>query len=911
MMSISQVTSAGAATAYYQADNYYAKDGSEGQGIWYGQAAKDLELSGKAVSPDEFVKILSGELPNGQNLYRVVDDKKKHLPGYDITFSAPKSVSIMSEVVGDKDFSDAHDRAVTATLDWVEANVTETRKFNKAIGKQEALANQKMIAALFKHDISRNEDPQLHTHCVIANAVLGADGKYRSLHSPELFRNKMLIGEIYRSELKANIRKKLLGRIERTHPDGRFELKDVDQALIEEFSTRSKDIDEYLGEGAHSAEDRAAAALRTWKGKQDTARDDLRKEWDNRLAKLGYTRESILQAVQNPKGRMENLIQKYFPKISPAVENALEHLSENSSTFPRRDVLRFMLAEGMGNFRVDAANAEIDHFIDQGLIKQSEDGTTLYTQETLDRELETLALERNGRGAVDPILPRKDVQKTNNGHELTAGQFNASSLILTSPNRVDGVQGYAGTGKTFMLSSVAEQASKAGYKVLGLAPTSNAAKSLGEDAGIRTQTLQRYLQNPFGNRKTILFVDEASMISTNQMLDLLSLAQKKSLAKVVLIGDSKQLEGVAAGAPFRALQQNGMRLAVMDEIKRQSKDRHLDAVISASSGDIERAFKKLGNDILEVPFQDLSKQTAAAWLKSADRENAAIVVTTNAMAESVNTHVKEALMAEGIVSEKSMEITSLKSLRLSEMQKRYSDNYRDADKIRFNRSYTKLNVLAGDTLDIRQVRDDGVIELIKNDRTIEFRPNRDATGNGSVEAFRSEPMHINEGDRIRWTRPDYANGIQNMDQGVVLKVGENEITFKMADGSEVSFNSDHSQLNFLNHAWAQTGHAYQGQTINHIIAAMPSLSGLTNQKSFYIDISRARHEVTFLTDDIDRLRNTLKERTGEERTALDLLREKESAQGFDQKRNDQIERLRELTKETVRSIQRSEPELSR
>ena len=268
MLSLSQVSHAASASIYYQADNYYAKNGEHEQGQWYGQAANDLELGGQNVDPDQFVKILSGDLPNDQSLYRMVGGERKHIAGYDMTFSAPKSVSIMSEVVGDRAMSDAHDKAVKTTLDWVEANVLQTRKFNKATQTQDAVGDQKMIAALFKHDISRNEDPQLHTHCVVANAVLGNDGKYRSLHSPELFSNKMLIGSIYRSELAMNIQEAKLASITRTHPDGRFELSGFDRELISEFSTRSRDIAEYLGEGAHSAEDKALAALRTRDGKK-------------------------------------------------------------------------------------------------------------------------------------------------------------------------------------------------------------------------------------------------------------------------------------------------------------------------------------------------------------------------------------------------------------------------------------------------------------------------------------------------------------------------------------------------------------------------------------------------------------------------------------------------------------------
>ena len=908
-MSISQISSAGAAGKYYQSDNYYAKDGEEGQGIWYGQASTALELNGETVTPEEFQKILSGEIPNGQKLYRVVDGEKKHIAGYDITFSAPKSVSLMAlAIASDKsEWHEAHDKAVTAALDWVEANILQTRKYNKATKEQEAIGNQKMLVATFKHDISRNEDPQLHTHCVIANAVLDEDGKFRSLHSRPLFDNKMLIGEIYRSELKANMREVSLGRMERTHPDGRFELRDMDKALINEFSTRSQDIDEYLGEGAHTAEDRANAALRTRKAKKESPRSELQRDWEQRITKLGYSKDEIEKSINVLENDWAKLAADVAPDKITVLENSLEHLSENNSTFLRRDVLRFMLAEGLGGFRVGEADAQIDRAIDEGWIKESQDKSLLYTQETLEREMTTLALEKSGRGAVDPVMLRKEVSTTYEGHELTEGQFNSSKLILTSPNRAVEVQGYAGTGKTFMLASAAKQAREAGYTVLGMAPTSNAAKTLGEDAKIKSQTLQRYLVEPSGNHKTILFVDEASMISTHQMMDLLTIAEERGLAKVVLVGDQKQLESVAAGAPFKMLQAEGMRYEVMHDIKRQNKERHLEAVISASNGDIERAFKKLGNDIREVPLEDLSKHTAEAWLNSSDRENAAIVVTTNTMAASVNAHVKEALIAEGSVSPRGINTTALKSLRLSEMQKRYADNYKEADMVRFNRSYVNLKVMAGDTLALKAVRDDGVIELVKNGRIVEFRPHRDATGKGAVEAFRAEPMKINEGDRIRWTRPDYANDIKNMDQGTVAKIDQNQVTLKMTNGSEVSYDKDHIQLSFLSHAWAQTGHAYQGQTVDHIIAAMPSLSGLTNQKSFYIDISRARDEVTFLTDNIKRLNTSLKERTGEERTALDLVREKESSQNFELRDKGPIEQQ----SERVRDRGKSGPELSR
>ena len=355
MMSISQVSNAGAASSYYQGDNYYAKDGKEGEGLWFGKAAKSLELTKKNVDPIQFENIMTGELPNGQSLYRVVDGENKHIAGYDLTFSAPKSVSIMALVAGKTVYGNAHVDAVKSTLEDVEKDFLKTRRFNRKTKQQDVVGNQSMIAALFTHDISRNEDPQLHTHCVIANAAMDEKRKFRSVQSRALFDNKMLIGEIYRSHLKANILKAGLHNITQTHIDGRFELAGFKESVRKAFSTRSQEISEYLGEGAHTAEDKATAALRTRKAKKQTSRSNLKANWDNTLKKLNV-KSSQLFEHEDTLIRLKNRIKNYeHLKPRPALERAVLHLSETSSTFKKRDVLRFMLAEGNGHFLYEEA----------------------------------------------------------------------------------------------------------------------------------------------------------------------------------------------------------------------------------------------------------------------------------------------------------------------------------------------------------------------------------------------------------------------------------------------------------------------------------------------------------------------------------------------------------------------------
>jgi len=383
------------------------------------------------------------------------------------------------------------------------------------------------------------------------------------------------------------------------------------------------------------------------------------------------------------------------------------------------------------------------------------------------------------------------------------------------------------------------------------------------------------------------------------MLDLLTLSNQRSLAKVVFIGDPKQLDSVAAGTPFKALLSSGMRYTLMDEIKRQTKERHLDAVMSASNGDIQKAFQKLGDDVREVPIDNLSSETAKTWLTS-NRDRCAIVATTNNMVDTINAHIKSSLQEEGVISKNGLQVHALKSLRLTEPQKRESDNYFEADVVMFNKSYTKLGVLAGEALPIKSIDDNGAILLDKNGETIFFIPSGDAVAKGAIDAMKSEPMDIHAGDQIRWRRKDYANSIENMQRGKIENIGERNVSVKMQDGRTIEFAKDHPQLRFLSHAWAQTGHAYQGQTIDHIIAVMPSMSGLTTQKSFYVDISRARHDITFLTDNVERIKNTLMEKTGESHSALDLHNQKDEAREIESKAT-----------EPVRDLERTRPQMER
>ena len=267
--SIGAIASAAQGVSYYEKDGYYAKDDAEHReaSAWAGKGADALGLTGP-VDPDVFRAVLEGKVPDGSGRElgrRDRDGKLLHRPGRDVTLSAPKSVSLVGLVGGDVRVVDVHDRAVEATLVWIEGNAAETRVKDPATGRMGREGGQKMVAATFRHDTSRNLDPQLHTHVVIANMVQGEDGKWRSMANEKLYESKMLIGAIYRSELARGLGRLGYG-IEKTHADGRFEIAGVSREAIDAFSTRRAEIEAGMAErgmgypGRQSAPRRAGGA---------------------------------------------------------------------------------------------------------------------------------------------------------------------------------------------------------------------------------------------------------------------------------------------------------------------------------------------------------------------------------------------------------------------------------------------------------------------------------------------------------------------------------------------------------------------------------------------------------------------------------------------------------------------------
>ena len=941
--SIGAVAAPAQGASYYERDGYYAKDDPEHReaSAWAGRGAEELGLTGP-VDPDTFRAVLEGRVPDGSDTRlgrRGKDGEIIHRPGRDLTLSAPKSVSLAALVGGDARVIDAHDRAVARTLDWFERNVAETRMKDPETGRMVRTGGQKTAIATFRHDTSRNLDPALHTHAVIANMVQGEDGKWRSMANEKLYESKMLLGALYRSELAAGLAPLGYG-IEKTHADGRFEIAGVSRDVIDAFSTRRAEIEAAVAErgGGDTADNQRLAqraALMTRAAKRDVDRAELRESWEKQAAGMGFDARGLeAEALTRETGRdagmgasravgagpaagndampgagaaveAEPAVREDVP-ISPAsraVEWAVAHLSEREAVFARTDLLAAALAWNPGAVRIGDVEREVAAREKAGTLHAARlpgaDGL-LTTDRAVADERETVALMRAGerRGAA-PMRGRA-VDKALRGGPLTAGQKEAVKLILSAKDRTVGVQGYAGTGKTTMLRRARTLLEKKGYQVRGLAPSASAARTLEGEAGIGSETLQRFLARYAGVAegrmtrkgekemraqfaKTALVVDEGSLASTIQARNLLRIADALRIPRVVLVGDAKQLDAVDAGKPFDQLQKAGMPTAVMDEIMRQRDPALKEAVEASLAGDVARAFDKLGENVAEVKPDNLPGAAAARWLALSpeERANAGLMAPSHGLRERINEIVRERLMRDGAVHGPATTVERLVSRGYTSAEKTLAVNYMPGDVIAFHRPYKRLGVEKGDELRVAGVRHGTrTVNLEGADgRSVAWEPSRVAARAGGVEVYRSEEIELRAGDRIRWTRNDAGLGLVNSGTAEVAAVRDGKVTFRLEDGRMLDLAPGDPQLRHVDRAWASTVHAFQGRTVDTVIAAMEANHPhLTTQKSFYVEISRARDRAELVTDDREALKEQLEAATGERIAALEAV-EPDKAKG--------------------------------
>ncbi len=589
-------------------EDYYLGSG-EAAGHWIGGGCGALDLSGR-VGADSLRAVLDGRSPTDPQRSLITHRRPDRLPGYDLTFSAPKGVSLLFALGGQElmlEVRRAHDAAVAAALGYLEREAGEVRRGKDGVSR---LPGGGFVAAAFRHRTSRAGDPQLHTHVLVANMTRGADGRFSALDGQQLYAQAKTAGTLYQAALRHELRG--LGLAWAVRDNGLAELADVPHRVLRAFSRRRVEIEHAMAEhGSSSRAGAQAATLATRKAKDYGIRpESLAAEWHSRADALGFD--------AGARDRLLHRLPIRLPATAELVRASAEMLSADgltamASTFGRAEAIRgwcVRLPQGAPVHAVEeladrllvcpdvvALGASAPRAFSGPLVGGAARNARRYsTSEMLATEAAVLAEASAARDAGVGLAGSDGVERALAARELSGEQQGLVRRLTTSGDGVDVVVGKAGAGKTSALAAAADAWRAAGLPVVGTAVAARAALAFGEQAGIPAMTVSRLLTaldrpvagRPAGlARGTVLIVDEAGMLGTRPLARLLAHARAAD-AKLVLVGDQHQLPELTAGGAFRALATT-LHAPELQQNRRQVEPWERSALDRLRNGDSSRA----------------------------------------------------------------------------------------------------------------------------------------------------------------------------------------------------------------------------------------------------------------------------------------------------------------------------------
>ena len=878
MLNISKPLSASQAQTYHDkeftdAEQNYWKQSDTIQGEWHGKLAEEFSLSG-AVGAEEFGRLSQGQHPQtgGQLvLHRTVHEYKnadgkmvspvEHRAGWDATFSAPKSISLTALVGGDDRVREAHREAVNVALN-------ELEKYTQARigGNNPAETTGKFAAAKFEHDTARPVDgyaaPQLHTHVVVFNMTERENGKMRALQPHSLFESQQFATAVYQSHLTYKLRS--LGYEIEPGKSGAPDIKGYTREYLDASSPRRQQIEEALSRSGLTGPEAAQIAAHNTRDKKVILSPDqilaahrqIAKEFGNQAARVvaAAKERTMEQAQERPEPVRHQ-------QVREAITFARDKSFEREAVIDERALYVDALRRGMGEMTYAQVRANFETRVASGEFKQvpanvHEAGRRFTTAATIKAEHEIVRRVQDGQGrglqimAIERAVPLVDSRPT-----FTAAQKRVVEEVLTSYDRIQGLQGRAGTGKTSVLETIRQGAELNAYIVEGLAPTSRAAKQL-RDAGIKADTLQRFLagggpQVPGDPGSSHLYmVDESSLASTQQMRDFLNKIEPQD--KVLLIGDTRQHQGVDAGKPFEQLQQAGMKTVQLDQIMRQKDPELLKAVEHLSNHETAIGVELLAQQGRIAQIVDPEQRVAAiAKQYAAHPGNTLVVSPDNASRRTINQAVRQELQTLGIVDGTDHSVRVLVPRNdMTGADREWAASYQPGDILHYVRGSKEHGIEARSYAQVVTTNPaENLVAVRKQDgQQVTYDPSRLR----GIAAYREIEREFAIGDKIQFTAPSKDLQVANRDIGTIQSIGEDgKITVRMEGSKERDVRFDASEMRHFDHGYAVTSHSSQGLTSERVLVNMDTEvhPELINSRFAYVSVSRASHDVRIYTND--------------------------------------------------------------
>ena len=856
MLTIRAMTGgAGYAQRHLEHSDYYDEQ-RRVQGEWQGRGAELLGLRGNVTS-EQFEAVREGLHPETGEFLRPRhsadrtngdgSEQSKARSLYDLTFSAPKSVSVQAMVGGDERLIAAHDKAVREALAEAE-NYSAARV--RLDGANENRTTGNWIVAAYRHDTSRELDPQLHTHAVTANLTFdGVEGRWKALQASGLYERRAYLTEVYRNALANEVRN--LGYEIEPRRDSRgrdlgFEIRGVSDELRERYSQRSAQRDAAITEftnehGRKPTDNEVAVLVRESRADKLT---EISTEQVHRQQQVRLSREESL-GLDRLRGASLEQSRTGSYELSPAadsLQHAKDHLFERRSVVYDHELLTEALRYGRGRVDLGQLRGTLDIEKSQGTVIHA--GDRLATHGSLDREQRMVAIVNRG---IEQYRRLGGANEFRPAEHLREEQKRAIEHILDSRDFATNLRGAAGTGKTATLQEIARGLREAGREVAAIAPTRSAMEEL-QRVGFRdAMTISRLFEDETARlalRGRVLVVDEAGMISGRQMDSILRLAEQH-MARVVFSGDTRQIQSVEASDALRILERESqMKSVSLTGVQRQTHAQYRDAIQTLRQAP-EQGFEKLERlgAVHEVPFVERGRAVADLYREmTADPSRRVLVVApTHEEIDRVTRAIRNDLSEHGHLGHSVM-VDRYVPLQWTEAQKRDLANYREGQVLVVHRAARGME--KHEALTVSRVESGTVIAHNARGEERIFTPAQTR----SFSVHERQSIDVAAGDRLMLTanRRDAAFRATNGELVTVRGVERGHI--QLEDGRTLPAN-----YHQFDHGYAITAHRSQGKTVDEVILSADAMK----QELFYVGASRGRSEIAIVTSDREQLRESL------------------------------------------------------
>lgn len=864
-------SSAQASHYFFEADNYYFKDEATQEGLtqWFGKGAKALGLDGK-IDREQFQALLLGALPNGEKLGKMVDGQLKHRPGFDLTFSAPKSVSMLALIAGDKRLDIAHDNAVNAALNAIELACAQARVTDES-GNITFENTHNLVVAQFKHDTSRDLDPQRHTHCVVLNMTEREDGKWRALASQlnqkssegvngfmeRVFEHKHYFGMIYRSQLAYEIQQLGYG-IEKTGEHGLFEIAGITKEEIAHFSKRRQDIEAVLNEkGYDSAKAAAVATLNTRKAKeQGIDREELYQFWKSEANKLGISFEKIIHSKTK-----EASLTPVSTKLS--ILNAIEHESTFNVKIRHESLVQSALVFSLGEIKPADILQGVSELVKEGeLITLNQKEGLFYTTSALIAKeqhiVETIKTCKSNQKSTE--LHPADIAKNGLNHE----QVKTLTELISQEQSIKLLLGSETKRNTGFVQTLINTYEQNGMTVRVLSPRNENTQYLDDKVQRQPKGIWRWLLNqnkpdliqtvnqflyfaekdieqPLGKlafKKQMLLIDSTEKLSVTDLGRLVDLHKQTGL-QIIFMADEKSKRSMMAGDSLSLIQMALKKpIELGGNTLKVQKDFHLNIV--EHQNELSR-YEMMANEYVK--------------LSDPEKKNTVLLTSHPKEANLINKFIHEKLYKNGI------EIEILTPVPMTDTAKKFAKSYSKGQVIRFNEDYKKLGIKKGEYASILDIYDRRNVVKLKTGKG-EVDWDVGATGSQN-ETYEKAIKTFAIGEKVTITRK-YESFNKNT-KAIIENITDKKITLKIENKTISLANNKPLHLDY---GYTQTFNQTLLDDKDNLIVNLPGYKG---SKQVLHQLSQTGQKINIITDNYDKLTKSLLNNDDKNESAINTV----------------------------------------